>query len=125
MADLSNEVIAQFVIIAGIVAAYREAFGLQQSEFTEVVVKAFAVKSRYKPAANVATSVLVAIAIGAVIAHAAGAWEVLPISAIAGLYASTKAAAVHDEKKVIALEAQQEAAPPAQRPLVSDYRRLP
>lgn len=97
MAELSDSTIAQFVIMAGLIAAYRSAFGAQQEQFTEVVVKALAVKSRYKPAVNVLTSIAVALCIGLVLAlHST--WQVVPIAAIAGLYASTKAAAVHDEK---------------------------
>lgn len=100
MTEFSDETIAQFVILAGLIAAYRSAFGAQQEQFTEVVIKAFNVKSRYKGAVNVATSIAVSIAIGSVLAIFSN-WLVIPIAAIAGLYASTKAAEVHDAKKPV------------------------
>lgn len=98
MEELSNSIIANIVIITGIIAGYRAAFGAQQAEFTDVAIKLFNVRSRFKPAVNVATSIGVALCIGGVLALYSS-WEVLPIAAIAGLYASTKAAQVHDEKK--------------------------
>jgi len=99
MEDLSTGMIADIVIIAGIIAAYGKAFGAEHEWFAEVVIKSFGLRSRYKPAANVLTSVTVSLLIGTVLALHADNWFIVPLAGIAGLYTSRKAAEVHDTKK--------------------------
>jgi len=98
MEDISNSLISFVAVVGLVIAAYQGAFGARQAEISEVVIKALDVKSRYKPAVNAVTSVLVALVVGGVLAMEAG-WKVLPIAALAGLLASTKAAEAHDAKK--------------------------
>ena len=104
MAELSDNLISLIAVVTLVIAAYQGAFGPRQAELSEVVIKAFGVKSRYKPAVNALTSVAVALIVGGVLAMEAG-WKVLPIAALAGLLASTKAAEVHDAKKATEPEA--------------------
>lgn len=100
MEEISNSLVAQIGFIVLAIAAYSEAFGARQSEITEAVVQGFKVQKRYKPAVNILTSVGVATVIGSVLAIYAN-WQVIPIAALAGLMASTKAAEVHDAKKPV------------------------
>lgn len=98
MEDISNSLISFVAVVGLVIAAYQGAFGTRQAEISEVVIKAFDVKSRYKPAVNMATSIVVSLAVGGVLAMEAG-WRVLPIAALAGFLASMKAAEAHDAKK--------------------------
>lgn len=98
MDELANLLTSQFVIIVALVAGYQSAFGPRQTEITEAVIQAFSVPKRYKPLVNIVASVVVATLIGLVLAVYTN-WQVIPIAAIAGLLASTKAAEVHDAQK--------------------------
>ena len=99
MEDISNSLVAQIGFIVLAIAAYSEAFGARQAEITEAVIQGFKVPKRFKPGINIVTSVLIATVIGSVLAIYAS-WQVIPIAALAGLMASTKAAEVHDAKTV-------------------------
>jgi len=99
MEDISNSLVAQIGFIVLAIAAYSEAFGARQAEITEAVIQGFRVQKRFKPGINIVTSVLVASIIGSVLAIYAS-WQVIPIAALAGLMASTKAAEVHDAKTI-------------------------
>ena len=98
MDEMITQLIAVLGTIALIAVTYAETFGARQTEITEAVVSAFNVRKRYKPVVNVATSVVVAGAIGGVL-WIFSTWEVIPVMLLAGLLASTKAATVHDDKK--------------------------
>lgn len=95
MDAISDNLIAYFGILVLVIAAYRDAFGDAHVQFTDAIIKALRVPSRYKPLANMATSVTVALLVGGVLALSAG-WEVLPVAALVGLFASARAATIHD-----------------------------
>lgn len=99
MDEITNAITNNIGILALLAVTYGEAFGGKQSEITNAVIKAFGVKSRYKPAVNMLASIAVAALIGAVLAIYS-TWSVVPLMAIAGLLAGTKAAQVHDTKNV-------------------------
>lgn len=97
MDEITSAITNNIGILALLAVTYGEAFGPKQVEINNAVIKGFSVRSRYRPAANMVTSIVVAATIGAVLAMYS-TWEVIPLMGLAGLLAGTKAAQVHDEK---------------------------
>ncbi len=90
-------------IIGLLAITFGETFGPRQAQITEAVIRSMKVKSHMKPAANIITSIVIGLLIGGLLAIFSG-WVAIPIMAMAGLLAGTKAAEVHDAKKTVTVE---------------------
>lgn len=98
MDEAIQNILNNLGIIGLLAVTFGETFGPRQAQISEAVIRAAKVKSAYKPAVNIVTSIIIATLLGGLLAIYAG-WEAIPIMALSGLLAGTKAAEVHDAKK--------------------------
>lgn len=98
MDEAIQNILNNLGIIGLLAVTFGETFGPRQTQISEAVIRAGKVKSAYKPAVNIVTSIIIAVMLGGVLAIYAG-WQSIPIMALAGLLSGTKAADVHDARK--------------------------
>ena len=91
--------IAAITVIVGLSVTYAKTFGSYQERLTEIVIQTFAIRTRYKPVANLGVGLLLTTVVTVVAAYSISAWLVIPAGVIAGLFASVEAQRVHDEAK--------------------------
>ena len=100
MQGLSEELLAFVVILGAVALGYGKFVGPYQTELTEAVCQAFAVKSRYKKVTNLGVGIGLGLGITAVAAFYMSNWGIVPLGVLAGIFASSEAAKKHDQQAV-------------------------
>ena len=101
---------AAIAIIVGLSVTYDKTFAPYQTGLSEIVIQAFRVTSRYKPAVNLGVGILIASAVTVVAAAAVGNAAVIAGGVVGGIMASIESQRVHDTQS--ALAESQQAGPP-------------
>lgn len=97
MDDTTIGAITNAIAVLGLLSiTYGKFIGKRQTKLVQAIIDGMRVKSRYRPAVNFATGVVLALALSVFLAVWLGNWEILAIGVVAGVFASEEAADVHD-----------------------------
>jgi len=100
MNDTTIGGITNGIAVLGLLSlAYGKFIGARQNKVVEAIIQGLQVKSRYRPAVNFGTGVVIATLLSVFLAVWLGNWEVLVIGVVAGIFASEEAADVHDTER--------------------------
>lgn len=80
--------------------AYGKFVGPYQVRLTEIVITTLALKSRWKPLANLLTGIALAVAAFGTAAYATGLWQLMLPGVLAGFLSSVVASEEHDAAKM-------------------------
>lgn len=117
-----QQLTAAIAVVTGASLAYAKALGQSQSQIVEWLIAAFRVASRWRGLLNLATGVVLAVALSAVAAISVGDWRIVGTGLLAGVLASVEASRAHDAAAAGVTTPEVEA-PPAKPPELSPAQR--
>lgn len=96
-----GEITTAIAVLGTLSMAYGAFVGPRQTELVQAIIDVGKLHSRYRPAVNFLTGIVLAVILSVFLAMYVNDWRILAVGIVAGVFASQKAAETHDTQKKV------------------------